>query len=190
MKMLTLHYPPLNTATRRALISNVLLRDISTGVWSTRLPLWTAMELMTSILHPKSGTPMALRTLGTEILKERKCSHPDVREGGGCNVIESGRMVATTWRSWGAKWNETTIAMRSGRRKRGSNGCLSKWLGIHRIIWYTIIRFAAVIAAIMSRPLRISWPKVWARILRWWRFYAEWAWRLVSWCTWTVNSAC
>lgn len=30
-----------------------------------------------------------------EIIKECKCSHPDAREYGGCNVVESGRMVST-----------------------------------------------------------------------------------------------
>ena len=31
----------------------------------------------------------------TEIIKERKCSHPDAREYEGCNVIESDRMFST-----------------------------------------------------------------------------------------------
>lgn len=35
----------------------------------------------------------------TEIFKERKCSHPDARGYGGCNVIESGRMISTAWKS-------------------------------------------------------------------------------------------
>lgn len=35
----------------------------------------------------------------TEIFKERKCSHPDARGYGGCNVIESGRMISTAWES-------------------------------------------------------------------------------------------
>lgn len=34
----------------------------------------------------------------TEIVKERKCSHPDTREYGCCNVVQSGRMVFTTMR--------------------------------------------------------------------------------------------
>jgi len=56
-----LHFTaPLKIATR-VLTSIALLRDISTGVWSTRLPLWTAMELMTSIVPPKSGIMVALK---------------------------------------------------------------------------------------------------------------------------------
>ena len=39
---------PMNPATR-VLTSTALWRDISTGVWSTRPPLWTAMEPMTPI---------------------------------------------------------------------------------------------------------------------------------------------
>ncbi len=58
-----LHFTaPLNTATK-VLTSIALLRDISTGVWSTRLPLSTAMELMMSIVLPKSGTTMAPKKL-------------------------------------------------------------------------------------------------------------------------------
>ncbi len=34
----------------------------------------------------------------TETVKERKCSHPDAREHGGCNVVESGRMGTSALR--------------------------------------------------------------------------------------------
>lgn len=35
----------------------------------------------------------------TAIIKERKFSHPDAREYGGCNVVESGKMISTALRS-------------------------------------------------------------------------------------------
>ena len=37
--------------------------------------------------------------INTEIIQKRKCSHPDAREHGGCNAVESGRMVSTALRS-------------------------------------------------------------------------------------------
>jgi hypothetical protein len=58
-----LHFIALLKTATRVLTSIALLRDISTGVCSTRLPLWTAMELITSIVPPKSGIMMALKKL-------------------------------------------------------------------------------------------------------------------------------